>query len=101
MSKPLLVPSPASFPESERIARKAVEARWTKRAESAPMPTEWSVQDHALAIQARVEPLKVIGVDVFEAAHEMVKALWPEDKLPLAPAELAKRLAVGPERLND
>ena len=66
-----------------------------------PLESSWGIEDHLVALQARINPMKVIGVDVFQAAIEMVKALWPEDKLPLSPSEIAERLQDGPERLDE
>ena len=66
-----------------------------------PLESSWGIEDHLVALQARINPMKVIGVDVFQAAIEMVKALWPEDKLPLPPSEIAERLQDGPERLDE
>ena len=65
------------------------------------LESSWGIEDHLVALQARVDPMKVIGVDIFQAAIEMVKALWPEDKLPLPPSEIAERLRDGPERLDE
>ena len=90
-----------SFPESEHAAKRAVEKRWAKRAEAMPLESSWGIEDHLAALQARINPMKVIRVDVFQAAIEMVKALWPEDKLPLSPSEIAERLQDGPERLDE
>ena len=45
--------------------------------------------------------MKVIGVDLFEAAIEMMKALWPEEAVPLSPSRIAERLQDGPERLDE
>ena len=89
------------FPHSEHTAQRAVEKRWGKRAEAMPLESSWGIEDHLVALQARVKPMKVIGVDVFEAAVEMVKALWPEEQLPLSPSEIAQRLQDGPERLDE
>ena len=90
-----------SFPETEHAAQKAVEKRWAKRAEGMPLESSWGIEDHLAALEARVKPMKVIGVDIFEAAIDMVKALWPEDKLPVPPSEIAERLQDGPERLDE
>ena len=90
-----------SFPESEHAAKRAVEKRWGKRAEAMPLESSWGIEDHLAALQARVQPMKVVGVDVFEAAIEMVKALWPEEQLPSSSSEIAERLQAGPERLDE
>lgn len=89
------------FPESEDTTRKVVESRWMKRAEEMHLESSWSIEDHLLALQATVEPMKIMGLDIFQASIEMVRALWPDDKLPLFLAELAARLVDGPERLDD
>lgn len=70
-------------------------------AEAFPLDTVWSIDDHLVALAARVKPMKVIGVDVFKAALEMVKALWPDEKPPSSAADLADRLTDGPARLDD
>src|SRR3954451_24800616 len=66
-----------------------------------PLPADWSIEDHLAALQARVEPMKVIGVDMFQAALEMVQALWPDEPLPASPSELVAKLQDGPSRLDD
>ena len=42
--------------------------------------TEWSIDDHLLALRSRMEPLRLLALDLFSAAMNAHSALWPEQE---------------------
>ena len=54
-----------SFPESEFAAKKRVARAKQLRGESSE---DWSMEDLVTSLLARVKPMKLIGVDVVDAA---------------------------------
>ena len=54
-----------------------------------------------MALSARIEPLKDIGVDVLKAAIHTFRALWPGVEPPTSATELAEWLAISDDRLSE
>ena len=73
--------------------------RLKKAERSGELPAEWNVEDHLVAMSARVGRLKVLGVDLFTAAIRAFKVLWPEEAELKSPDELAARLMESGTRL--
>ena len=61
-----------SFPESNFAARKRVARAQQLRGESSE---DWSMEDLVTSLLARVRPMRVIGVDVVDAAFRAFGAL--------------------------
>ena len=64
-----------------------------------PLPDEWTIEDHLIALASRVSPLKIVGVDLFTAAVRAFKVLWPGEAAPKSPEDLANRLMESGTRL--
>ena len=54
--------------------------------------TEWSIDDHLLALRSRVNPLRTLGEDVFSGTTHAHKALWPNSEAPPSMTELGRML---------
>ena len=93
--------SPEDFPHSELSAKTAVSKVRRKRAESGPIDETWTVEDHLAALSARLNPLKIIGVDVLNAAIHTFRALWPGVEPPTSVADLVEWLKTSDDRLNE
>ena len=59
------------------------------------------MDDHLTAISARLKALKVIVVDVLDAAIHTFRQLWPGVETPKTVAELVESLKDSEDRLND
>ena len=91
----------ANFPHSQPPAETAVNKVRRKRAESGPIPEGWEIEDYLTALQARVQPLKRLGVDMLDAAVHTFGALWPKVERPTRVEELAEYLLNSGERLDE
>ena len=45
------------------------------------MQPNWSVDDHLLALRTRIKPLRVLGVNLVNAAIRARSVLWPDAEL--------------------
>jgi len=59
------------------------------------------VDDHLTAISARLSALKIIGVDVLDAAIHTFRQLWPGVETQKTVAELVDYLKDSEDRLNE
>lgn len=70
-----------------------------KRAESGPIAEAWDIEDHLTALNARLSPLKTIGVHLLDAAIRAYNVLWPGSEAPASVSELARCLMASEDRL--
>ena len=66
-----------------------------------PIPSEWDIDDHLTALHARLSPLKIIGVDLLNAAIRVHKVLWPGTEAPKSVGELARQLQGSEDQLRE
>jgi len=59
------------------------------------------VEDHLAALSARLNPLKIIGVDVLNASIHTFRALWPGVEPPTSVADLVEWLKTSDDSLNE
>ncbi|KAM0906964.1 hypothetical protein ACQ4PT_016440 [Festuca glaucescens] len=65
-----------AFPESRDLAvNAAVEARKDKMG---PHEEYWTLEDHMIAMAARVDHMKVLGIDLPLTAIKVFRTLWPD-----------------------
>ena len=55
------------FAHSKAAALNTVRKARAKRAETGPIPEEWDMEDYLTALNARISPLKAIGLDLLDA----------------------------------
>ena len=63
--------------------------------------TDWSIDDHLLALRSRMEPLRLLARDLFSAAMNAHSALWPEQDPCASTRELAVTIKGSEERLRE
>ncbi|KAM0890908.1 hypothetical protein ACQ4PT_026751 [Festuca glaucescens] len=79
-----------AFPESQYLAVNAVlESRKDRSANKEPY---WSMEDHMVAMAARVTDMKVLGIDLPLSAIKVFKAVWPGAAVPKSMQGLCKWL---------
>ena len=64
------------------------------------MQPNWSVDDHLLALRTRIKPLRVLGVDLVNAAIRPRSVLWPDRELSPNMSDLAADLQGTEDRLH-
>ena len=52
-------------------------------------------------MSARIKPLKVLGVDLFNAGIRVFNALWPDVDAPASLLELVEELMASEDRLSE
>jgi len=82
-------------------AVQAIQAARTKRAETETLSEEWDVQDHLVALNARIGPLRAIGTSLVDAAIQVHRTLWPKVQPPTSIDELATKLKGAEARLRE
>ena len=88
--------------EHSKIAAANITAKArAKRAESGPLPEEWDIEDHLVALKARISPLKCIGTDLLTASIRVHGTLWPGRAPPKSVAELCRGLQGAEKRLRE
>ena len=87
-----------NFPESEFAARKRVAKVRQLRGESSE---DWSMEDLSASLLARVKPMRVIGVDVVNAALRAFRVLWPDEPRPSTMEGLIRFLDATDDRLQE
>ena len=92
---------PEHFPHSQATAENVTRKARLKRAESCPISEAWDINDHLTALNARLSPLKAIGVDLLDAAIRVYKSLWPGSEAPASISELTNCLKACEERLSE
>jgi len=91
--------SSENFPHSQPAAENTTSKARLKRAESGPISEAWDIEDHLTALNARLSPLKAIGVDLLDAAIRAYNVLWPGSQAPASVSELARCLMASEDRL--
>jgi len=69
--------------------------------EDGPSGSEWTISDYLVAMAARVKRLKLIGVDLLDAACHTVRHLWPGADPPARIEDLKNCLQASDERLDE
>ena len=64
------------------------------------MQQNWSVDDHLLALRTRIKPLRVLGVNLVNAALRARRVLWPDTELSPHMKDLADDLQGTEDRLR-
>ena len=60
----------------------------------------WGVDDHLLALRTRIKPLRVLGVNLVNAALRARRVLWPNSELSPHMKDLADDLEGTEDRLR-
>ena len=71
------------FAHSKAAALNTVRKAQAKRAEAGPIPEEWDIEDHLTALNARISPLKAIGMDLLDVASEFTEPYGQDPRLRL------------------
>ena len=90
-----------NFPHSKTAADNSTSKFRQKKILEGPISAEWDMDDHLVALKARMSPLKAVGVELLSAAIRVYGNFWPECEPPKTVAELAKCLMGSEERLDD
>ena len=88
------------FEHSREAAAKAVAAFREKRAGKGPISDDWDIEDHLVALKARIVPLRSIGTDLLSAAVHVHGALWPSIRGTLSLPELSSALRGAGRRIH-
>ena len=72
-----------------------------KQLESGPISVNCSIDDHLLALSARISPMRTIGIDLLDAAIGAYAALWPSSEQCKSVAGLAACLQGTETRLRE
>ena len=89
------------FAHSKAAALNTVRKARAKRAEAGPIPEEWDMEDYLTALNARISPLKAIGLDLLDAGIKAYRALWPGSPTPSSIEELSKCLSGAEARIRE
>ena len=65
------------FPSLTDVASSSVVKSHRQQIKVGPIPTTLSIDDHLLALRARIKPLRFLGEDLLKAAIWAQGALWP------------------------
>ena len=89
------------FPDSTAQASSAVaKAQHKKIKAGEAVQPNWSVDDHLTALRSRIKPLRVLGVDLVNAAIRARSVLWPDTDLSPHMSDLASDLQGTEDRLR-
>ncbi|KAM0885834.1 hypothetical protein ACQ4PT_030087 [Festuca glaucescens] len=89
-----------TFPESERHAVKAVQE--ARKGLTEPLePFMTTMEDHIIAMAARVSHMKVLGVDLLDASLKAFSALYPTEPRPNEVSDLCEWLNASDIQLNE
>ncbi|KAM0860662.1 hypothetical protein ACQ4PT_046399 [Festuca glaucescens] len=92
----------AAFPETQEAALAAAgRERDERRAAGEAGSPSFSMDDHLAAMHARITPITMLGYELWQAAEELFRLLWPTETLPSELANLVKWLEGAPDRLLD
>jgi hypothetical protein len=92
----------AAFPETQEAALAAVDKqRGVHRAASEVGSPYFSMDDHLVAMHARITPITMLGHELWLVAEELFQLLWPTETLPGELANLVKWLETALDRLLD
>ena len=89
------------FPHSQAAADNVTRRARQKKAATGPISEAWDIDDHLTALNARLSPLKTIGVNILDAAVRVYRVLWPESEAPASVTELSHCLQACEDRLNE
>ena len=89
------------FPQSDPAATTSVKKSRRQQIKAGPIPTDWSIDDHLLALRSRISPLRVLGVDLLSAAIRAHSVLWPGSEPNKSIAELAACLQGSEANLRE
>ena len=89
------------FPHSETDANNIVAKSREQQIESGPISVDWSINDHLLALNARISPMRTIRVDLLTSAIRAYSVLWPSSGQCKSVAELAVCLQGTETRLRE
>ncbi|KAK1613914.1 hypothetical protein QYE76_019431 [Lolium multiflorum] len=91
-----------AFPETQAGALAAMGvAQDAGRAAGEESSDHFSIEDHLVAMHARITPMTMLGHELRQAAEDLFQMLWPTETPPSELADLVKRLRDGPDRLLD
>jgi hypothetical protein len=92
----------AAFPETQAGALAAMGvAQDAGRAAGEESSDHFSMEDHLVAMHARITPMTMLGHELRQAAGDLFQMLWPTETPPGDLAVLVKQLQEGPDRLLD
>ena len=80
------------FPQSNDSADSAVKKSRRRQIRDGPISSEPSIDDMLLSLRTRINPLRVMGVDLFSAAIRAHDVLWPGEEPLKGIIELIARL---------
>ena len=71
-----------NFPHSKAAADNSTSKFRQKKILEGPISAEWDMDDHLVALKARMTLLKAIGVELLSAAIRVYSIFWPECEPP-------------------
>ena len=80
------------FPQSNIAADNAVKKSRRRQIQDGPISSEPSIDDFLLSLRTRINPLRVLGIDLFSAAIHAHDVLWPGEEPLKGVAELIAKL---------
>ena len=90
------------LPQSVAAADAAVQNSQRDRLQrEEAVSTEWSIDDHLLALRSRMDPLRVLARDLYSAALCAHSAVWPEQPPCSSTRDLALTLWGTGDRLRE
>ena len=92
--------SQGHFEHSREAATLAIATAREKRAGKGPVSDSWDIDDHLIALKARIVPLRTIGIELLSAAVHAHGALWPSATGKISVTELATMLKDAGNRLH-
>ena len=72
-----------------------------KKIRDGPISADWDMDDHLVALKARMSPLKTMGVELLSSAIRAYNVFWPESQAPASVEELSRCLMACEERMDD
>ena len=72
-----------------------------RKIQDGPISSEWDMDDHMVALKARMSPLKAVGVGLLSAAIRVYRVLWPQCEPPALVDELTACLLTCEDRIDD
>ena len=89
------------FPHSKAAADNNTRKFRARKIQDGPISAEWDMDDHLVALNSRMSPLRAIGVGLLSSEIRVYRALWPESQPPASVDELTKCLQGCEDRLDD
>ena len=89
------------FPDSTTQASSVVAKAQRKQIKvGGTVQPNWGVDNHLIALRSRIKPLRVLGVDLVNAAIRARSVLWPDTELSPHMSDLASDLQGTEDRLH-